>query len=171
VVYSCCWRSPAQSFSGPSPVGLTMILYCLRFETSLSVASHDSQDYGGPRLHMRLNYSSVTVILLTSRHGPRRRHRSSVAAQFSCSGGITSHSQSYIAADGVEHHLGLVTRYLLLFDSYGLIFLGQGDITYSIVTCTAIGTDRTENNTPLFLFTGYYLVTGLHVTILKQTLK
>jgi hypothetical protein len=24
---------------------------------------------------------------------------------------------------GVEHHLGLMTRYLLLFDSYGLIFV------------------------------------------------
>jgi hypothetical protein len=31
-VYSCCWPSPAQSFSGPSPVGLATILYCLRFE-------------------------------------------------------------------------------------------------------------------------------------------
>jgi hypothetical protein len=38
-----------------------------------------------------------------------------------------SQSQSHIAIDdqsvslGVEHHLGLVTRYLLLFDSYGLV--------------------------------------------------
>jgi hypothetical protein len=30
----CCWPSPAQSFSGPSPVGLATIFYCLRFETS-----------------------------------------------------------------------------------------------------------------------------------------
>jgi hypothetical protein len=33
VVYSCCWASPAQSFSRPSPVGLTTIFYCLKFET------------------------------------------------------------------------------------------------------------------------------------------
>jgi hypothetical protein len=26
---------------------------------------------------------------------------------------------------GVEPHLGLMTRYLLLFDSYGIVFLGR----------------------------------------------
>jgi hypothetical protein len=36
VVYNCCWSSPAQSFSGPSPVGLVAIFYCLRFKTSFS---------------------------------------------------------------------------------------------------------------------------------------
>jgi hypothetical protein len=54
VVYNCCWRSPEQSFSGPSPVGLAIIFYCLRFETSLFVTSYDSQGYGGgirPCLH------------------------------------------------------------------------------------------------------------------------
>jgi hypothetical protein len=42
-------------FSGPSPLGLATIFYCLRFETSLFVASYDSQGHGGgirPRLHM-----------------------------------------------------------------------------------------------------------------------
>jgi hypothetical protein len=40
-------------------------------------------------------------------------------------------SQSNIATDsqlvspGVEPHMGLMTRYLLLFDSYGLVFLGR----------------------------------------------
>jgi hypothetical protein len=32
--------SPAQSFSGPRPAGLVTIFYCLRFETSLFVASY-----------------------------------------------------------------------------------------------------------------------------------
>jgi hypothetical protein len=35
-------------------MGLVTIIYCLRFETSLFVASYDSQGYGGgirPRLH------------------------------------------------------------------------------------------------------------------------
>jgi hypothetical protein len=39
---------------GLSPSGLMTIFYCLRFETSLFVASYDSQGYGGgirPRLH------------------------------------------------------------------------------------------------------------------------
>jgi hypothetical protein len=36
AVYNYCWSSPAQSFSGPSSVGLVTIFYCLRFETSFS---------------------------------------------------------------------------------------------------------------------------------------
>jgi hypothetical protein len=52
VVYDCCWPSPAQSFSGPSPVGLVTIFYCLRFETSLFVASYDSRwRYSTPPPH------------------------------------------------------------------------------------------------------------------------
>jgi hypothetical protein len=43
VVYNFCWPSPAQSFSGPSLVGLPTICYCLIFEASLFVASCDSQ--------------------------------------------------------------------------------------------------------------------------------
>jgi hypothetical protein len=36
VVYNCCWASPAQSFSGPSPAGLMTVLYYLRFETPIT---------------------------------------------------------------------------------------------------------------------------------------
>jgi hypothetical protein len=36
-----------------------------------------------------------------------------------------SQSQSHIATDGFEPHLGLMTRYLLLFDNYGLGFVGR----------------------------------------------
>jgi hypothetical protein len=36
AVCNCCWPSPAQSFSGASPVGLATIFYCFRFETSFS---------------------------------------------------------------------------------------------------------------------------------------
>jgi hypothetical protein len=42
-----------QSLSGPSPLELATVFYCLRFETSLFVTSYDSQGYGGgirPRL-------------------------------------------------------------------------------------------------------------------------
>jgi hypothetical protein len=42
-----CWPLPAQSFSGPSPLVLATIFYCLRFETSFFVASYDSQGHGG----------------------------------------------------------------------------------------------------------------------------
>jgi hypothetical protein len=62
VVYSCSWPLPAQTFSGPTPMGLVTIIYCLRFETSLFVASCDSQGYGGgirPRLHTGLWFSAT----------------------------------------------------------------------------------------------------------------
>jgi hypothetical protein len=54
IVCICCWSLPLQSFWGPSPLGLATIFYCLKFETSLFVASYDSQGHGGgirPRLH------------------------------------------------------------------------------------------------------------------------
>jgi hypothetical protein len=47
AVCNCYWSSPAQSFSGPSPLGLVAIFYSLGFETSLFVASYDSQGHGG----------------------------------------------------------------------------------------------------------------------------
>jgi hypothetical protein len=61
----CCWVSPAQSFSGPSPLDLETIFYCLSFETSLFVASYDSQGHGGyirPPLtsDLRLDYLIVS---------------------------------------------------------------------------------------------------------------
>jgi hypothetical protein len=31
--FTCCWPSPEQSFSGPSPTGLMTIFYTLNFET------------------------------------------------------------------------------------------------------------------------------------------
>jgi hypothetical protein len=57
----CCWPLPAQFFSGPSPLGLATIYYCLKFETSLFVASYDWQGHGGgirPRLHTRIHPAS-----------------------------------------------------------------------------------------------------------------
>jgi hypothetical protein len=54
VVYDFCWPSPAQSISGPRPLGVATIFYCLRFETFLFVTSYNSRGYGGgilPRLH------------------------------------------------------------------------------------------------------------------------
>jgi hypothetical protein len=65
AVCNCYWPSPAQSFSGPSPVGLVALFYRLRFETSLFVAFYVSQGHGGGirhRLHTgietRINYVS-----------------------------------------------------------------------------------------------------------------
>jgi hypothetical protein len=63
VFCTCCWPLPAQSFSGPNPLPLATIFYCLRFETSLFVASYDLQGHGGgirPRLHMGLTMSECS---------------------------------------------------------------------------------------------------------------
>jgi hypothetical protein len=53
-----------------SPLVLATIFYCLRFETSLFVASYDSQGHGGgirPRLHTGLNnWCSQLVPFITS---------------------------------------------------------------------------------------------------------
>jgi hypothetical protein len=60
----CCWPLPAQCFSGLSRLGLTTIFYCLRFETSLFVASYYSQGHGGgirPRLHTDLLFHSMLL--------------------------------------------------------------------------------------------------------------
>jgi hypothetical protein len=104
----CRWPLPAQSFSGPSPLGLATVFYCLRFETSFFIASYDSQGHGGgirPRLHTGrfLNVKVKVTLRLT-----------------------VSQSVSL----GFEPHLGLMTRYLLLFDSYGLVsFCGAPSLT------------------------------------------
>jgi hypothetical protein len=64
----CCCPSPAQSFSGPSPVGLTTIFYCLRFETFLFVASYDSQGYGeGIRSGLHTEYMNQVQVQVTLR--------------------------------------------------------------------------------------------------------
>jgi hypothetical protein len=54
IVCNCCWPSPVQLVSGLSPMGLVTIFYYLIFETSLFVASYDSQGWDGgirPHLH------------------------------------------------------------------------------------------------------------------------
>jgi hypothetical protein len=50
----CSWPLPAQSFSRPTPLGLATVFYCFRFESSLFVASYNSQNHSGgiqPCLH------------------------------------------------------------------------------------------------------------------------
>jgi hypothetical protein len=41
VFCMCRWPLRAQPFSGPSPLGLATVFYCLRFETSLFFGSYD----------------------------------------------------------------------------------------------------------------------------------
>jgi hypothetical protein len=46
---------------GPSPVGLATIFYYLRFETSIFVASYDSQGYGGGHSFLLQAVSNATA--------------------------------------------------------------------------------------------------------------
>jgi hypothetical protein len=72
VLCICCWPLPAQSFSGPSPLELETIFYCLTFETSLFVASYDSQGHGGgirPRLHTGSGFAVGRLYLYMSVNG------------------------------------------------------------------------------------------------------
>jgi hypothetical protein len=104
VVYNCCWRSPAQSLPGPSPVGLATIFYCLRFETSLFIASYGSQVYDGgiqPRLHTGYYIQKWKPKLCYDRR---------------------SVGQSVLVS---STHLGLTTRFLLLSDSCRFVDVGD----------------------------------------------
>jgi hypothetical protein len=92
IVYNCCWPSPAQSFSGANPVRLVAIFYCLRYETSLFVAS-----YGGgirPRLHTgRLQCGWFP-------HHPSPRRRLTVAQLLKRAGKSTWRPERVVSAMG-----------------------------------------------------------------------
>jgi hypothetical protein len=62
VFFIRCWPLIAQSFSGPRPLVLAIIFFCLRFETSILVVSYDSQGHGGgirPRLHTGYDTNNI----------------------------------------------------------------------------------------------------------------
>jgi hypothetical protein len=49
VVYNCCWPSPAQSVSGPSPAGFMPIIYCRLLQPEApSPRIYILQEQGGP---------------------------------------------------------------------------------------------------------------------------
>jgi hypothetical protein len=85
VFWMCCWPLPAQSFSGPSPLGLATIFYCLRFETSLFVASYDSQvtvEVFDPASTRVIPYDpSNELFFLTILQRTRRKHSFSIVGK------------------------------------------------------------------------------------------
>jgi hypothetical protein len=102
-----CWPSPSHSFSGPSPLRLVTIFSCLRFETSLFVASYDLQGHDGgirSRLHTGL------CVPITSESKSKLRYD------------WRSVGQSVLVS---STHLGLRSRFLLLSDSFGFFDLGR----------------------------------------------
>jgi hypothetical protein len=113
VFYICCWPLPAQCFSGPSPLGLATIIYCLSFETSLFVASYDSQGHGGG-IRRRLHTGSPIVIVFSSksfymiRQWPHRKHR--LQQLFYCFVYISRRRQIFRPAEAIS--CGCTTDYL-----------------------------------------------------------
>jgi hypothetical protein len=85
---NCCWPSPAQSFSDPSPAELTTIFYCLRFEALPIWRARFPYLYpqgtGWPRYPQALGclssptIRSATVDVVAPQHGPHRKHSSSI---------------------------------------------------------------------------------------------
>jgi hypothetical protein len=88
-----CWSSPAQFFSGPSPLVLATTFYSLRFETSLSVSSYDSQGHGEgirPRLHTGEStyWIDSHIFFITPQRGSHRKHHSSIVTRFRFRGNV-----------------------------------------------------------------------------------
>jgi hypothetical protein len=81
VCLLCMLLASASAVSlGSESLGTRDHIFCLRFETSLFVASYDLQGHGGgirPRFHTRIsNWVALNVLLITTLHGPSRKHRS-----------------------------------------------------------------------------------------------
>jgi hypothetical protein len=79
-------------FLGPSPLGLATVFYCLRFETSLYVASYDSQGHGGgiqPRLHTGISLLLADTCYIASA-------RTTQKTQFYCCVAQTTQKTSHV---------------------------------------------------------------------------
>jgi hypothetical protein len=109
------WNLPVALYilTGRRP----LVFFCSPGSTSLASATSSTVDlFGASGIHSRIS----------SRELPTNN----------CLGQSQSQSQSHIATDGqsvsqsvslgVEPHLGLKTRYSVLFDSYGLVFFFVG---------------------------------------------
>jgi hypothetical protein len=130
AVYNCCWSSPAQSFLGLSPAGLVTLFYYLRFETP---PTWRARSYLYPLGIVWPSYTPRHWVPFSS-PSTTRRATVEVFEPASMRGHHQSQSQvkvtlrltvSQAVSLAFVPHLGLMTRYLLLFDSYGLVFVGR----------------------------------------------
>jgi hypothetical protein len=105
-------RSTWHYFLSPSPLGLVTIFYCLRFETSLFVASYDSQGHGGgvrTRLHrmialyrLRTDRTGNSVVLFVSAYRTENISRGTYCCVFTSE--LRSNGRD---ADHIEHSLSV----------------------------------------------------------------
>jgi hypothetical protein len=90
-----------SQFADPNPTELMTTFYCLRFETPQTWRARSPYLYppgNGWTGYTRAKVKVKVTLRLTVSRSVRL---------------------------GVEPHLGLMTRYLLLFDSYGLVLVGR----------------------------------------------
>jgi hypothetical protein len=141
----CCWSLPAQSFLGPSPLVLATIFYCLRLETS---SSPTRAEQSRAVAYCRQPASTVTLgieprwdpwpSIWFTRESQSQSHFTTdsqsvcLAWCWAPSGAAAVKVKvtlrltvSQSVSLGVEPHLDLMTRYLLLFDSYVLHSVGR----------------------------------------------
>jgi hypothetical protein len=132
VFVMCRWSLPAQSFSGPSPLGLATVFYCLIFKTSLFVASYDSQGHGGgirPRLHTGWSTHRNHSPSFVAWRRPHRKHVSHVRLQVDWSVSSTG-----CGADDIENTASSIVACWTVFTE----LLPGNSLTKSV-------TIRTEN--------------------------
>jgi hypothetical protein len=82
VFFTCYWPLPAQSFLGPSPLGLATVFYCLRFDTSF----FHTQTGKIPR-YAASGWTQQKTLPLTSLHccyGRLPSNSSDIVAVFTC---------------------------------------------------------------------------------------
>jgi hypothetical protein len=149
VVYNCCWFSPAQSFSGPSPADLlqlilshssplnthygsqfSLVVFWQRIYYSLTVTSNRTLNlfFAPPNSFLAISSQSPSTAISKTRSNSlpstllysSSQVKAKVTLRLMVSQSLTL---------GVESHLGLVTRYLLLLDTYGLVFCGAPSLT------------------------------------------
>jgi hypothetical protein len=102
--WNCCWPSPAQPFLVSNPVGTHGQIFIPSKVVNVFGNGVTSSTRGGVGL------SEYAARLLHSKVKVKVTLRPTVSQSVSL---------------GVEAHLGLMTRYLLLFDNYGPVFVGR----------------------------------------------
>jgi hypothetical protein len=94
VFCMCRWPMPAQSFSGPSPLGLATVFHCLRSETSFSsppTTRRVTVEVFDPASTRILSLTVKPLVLVMHlRHGRHRKHFFHYCVFYRCRGNVST---------------------------------------------------------------------------------